>query len=248
MSQRFQGKVALITGAGAGIGRAIAIRLADEGATVVGLDRESGALEETAGLLASTMTRVVADVSDPAACTAAVAEAAATHGRLDVLGNVAGIARAEHMQDVTVEQYRQIMSVNVDACFFLSQAAIPHLVRSRGNLVTISSTAGLMGQAYTVTYCMSKAAVIQMTKAMAMEFLKTGVRINAIAPGGINTPLVQNFQVPDDVDGELMNRYAAVRGVGEPEDVASLFAYLASEEARTIHGAVVSVDHGMTAG
>lgn len=248
MKPRFAGKVALITGAGAGIGRAVTVQLAREGASVLAVDIDEQRLKETESLADGTVTSHVADVSDATACAAAVQACVGAYSRLDILGNVAGISRAEHFTDVTVEQYRRMMGVNLDACFFLSQAAMPYLLKSDGNIVTISSVAGIIGQAYTASYSISKAAVIQMTKALAMEYLKTGVRINAITPGGINTPLIQNFHVPENIDFDLMKRYAPVRGVGEAEDVASLFAYLASDEARTIHGAIVSVDNGMSAG
>jgi len=245
---RFEGKVALITGAGSGIGRATTLRLASEGATVFAVDIDEGRLKETEDLATGTVTYHVADVTKPEACAIAVETCVAEHGRLDVLGNVAGIARAEHVTDVTVEQYRRMMGVNVDAYFFLAQAAIPHLLETSGNIVNIASNAGLMGQAYTVVYCMSKGAVVQLTKALAMEYVKTPLRVNAIAPGGTNTTLVQTFQVPADVDFELMARYTGFRAMGDAEDIASMFAYLASDEAKSVHGAIMSVDNGITAG
>ncbi|RHW23660.1 SDR family oxidoreductase [Nocardioides immobilis] len=248
MTNDFEGKVALITGAGAGIGRAVVLRLAEARATIVGVDRDAVALAETAGMIGGRMTQSIVDLTDPVACASVVADAVEAHGRLDILGNIAGMACAELLADVTIDQYRRMMAVNADAPFFLTQAAMPHLVRSNGSVISLASTAGVIGQAFTSTYCMSKAAVIQMTKALAMEFLKTGVRINAIAPGGINTPLIQNFTVPDGVDMDLMGRYAGVRGVGEPEDVAALFAFLVSDEGKGFHGAVLNLDHGVTAG
>jgi meso-butanediol dehydrogenase / (S,S)-butanediol dehydrogenase / diacetyl reductase len=245
---RFAGKVALITGAGSGIGRAVTLRLTAEGGTVFAVDIDEGRAKETAELASSAPTVHAADVSSPEACRAAVDACVAAHGRLDVLGNIAGIARAEHVTDVTVEQYRQLMGVNVDACFFLAQAAIPHLLETSGNIVNIASNAGLMGQAYTVAYCMSKGAIVQMTKALAMEFVKTPLRVNAIAPGGTSTTLTSTFQIPPDVDFELMGRYTGFRPMAEADDIASLFSYVASDEARAIHGAILSADNGITAG
>ena len=116
------------------------------------------------------------------------------------------------------------MGVNVDAYFFLAQAAVPHLLESSGNIVNIASNAGLMGQAYTVAYCMSKGAVVLFTKALAMEYAKAPIRVNAIAPGGTDTALSQNFQFPDGVDFELMGRYTGFRPMGSPDDIAALFA------------------------
>lgn len=247
---RFEGKAALVTGAGSGIGRAVTLRLASEGAAVLAVDIDDERLKETAASAPAegAVTPHTADVTDPEACRSAVGACLAAHGRLDVLGNVAGIARAEHVTDVTVDQYRRMMGVNVDACFFLAQAAIPHLLEAGGNIVNIASNAGLMGQAYTVVYCMTKGAVIQLTRALAMEYAKTPLRVNAVAPGGTNTTLTRTFQVPDDVDYELMGRYTGFRGMADPEDIASVFAFVASDEARAIHGAILSADNGLTTG
>jgi meso-butanediol dehydrogenase / (S,S)-butanediol dehydrogenase / diacetyl reductase len=248
---RFAGQVALVTGAASGIGRAVAVRLGSEGASVLAVDVDADGLgkvvaqvEEVGGKAEA----LVADLSSRDACVGAVARAVEVFGRLDVLGNVAGIARAEHVTDVTEEQYRKMMAVNTDACFFLSQAAIPHLLETQGNIVNIASNAGLMGQAYTVVYCMSKGAVVQLTKALAMEYVKAGIRVNAIAPAGTNTKLVETFQVPADVDFELMGRYTGYRGMADPDEIATVFAFLASAEAKGFHGAVVSCDRGVTAG
>ena len=154
----------------------------------------------------------------------------------------------EHTTAVSVEQYRRVMAINLDAPFFVAQAAIPHLLASGGNLVSIASNAALMGQAYTTVYCMSKGAVVQLTRSLAMEYVKTSVRVNAIAPGTTNTPLVQTVQMPSDLDPELMAPYIGFRPPAEPEEVAALFAWVASDEARSVHGAVLSIDNGVTAG
>jgi meso-butanediol dehydrogenase / (S,S)-butanediol dehydrogenase / diacetyl reductase len=248
---RFEGKVALVTGAASGIGRAVTVRLASEGAAVFATDLNGAGLEETARLAGEAGGGAVtvhrADITAPGAARDLVAACVAAHGRLDVLGNVAGIARGEHVLDVQPEQYRLMMAVNVDACFFLAQAAIPHLLESSGNIVNMASNAGLMGQAYTVAYCMSKGAVIQMTKALAMEFAKTSMRVNAIAPGGVDTPLAHGYQAPSNVDFDLMRPYVGHRGMATADEIAAMFAFVASGDGRSIHGAVISVDNGITA-
>ena len=248
---RFEGKVALITGAGSGIGRAVTLRLASEGADILAHDLNADALAETAKLVAdagATITTRAGDISSRDECIASVAATVEQFGGLDVLGNIAGIARAEHFPDVEERAYRQMMGVNVDACFFLAQAAIPHLLEREGNIVNIASNAGLMGQAYTVAYCMSKGAIVQLTRALAMEYAKAPLRVNAIAPGGVDTALSRNFQIPEDLDFELMGRYTGFRSMGSADDIAAMFALVASDEGRSIHGAILSVDRGITAG
>ena len=248
---RFDGKVALVTGAGSGIGRAVALRLAAEGADVLAHDLNADALTETAKLVAdagNTLATRTGDISSRDECRATVAATVEQFGGLDVLGNIAGIARAEHFPDVDERAYRQMMGVNVDACFFLAQAAIPHLLERDGNIVNIASNAGLMGQAYTVAYCMTKGAIVQLTRALAMEYAKAPLRVNAIAPGGVDTSLSRNFQIPDGIDFELMGRYTGFRSMGSGDDIAAMFALVASDEGRSIHGAILSVDRGITAG
>lgn len=248
---RFDGKVVFVTGAASGMGRAIALRLASEGAQVFGHDLNVAGLSETEQMAKDAGGEMLVrdgDVSKRDECVEAVADCVAAYGRLDVVGNVAGIGRAEHVLDVTEDRYRQMMGVNLDGPFFVAQAVIPHLLETGGNLINIASNAGLMGQAYTVVYCMTKGAVVQMTRSLAMEFVKSNIRINAIAPAGINTGMTAAFEIPADIDFELMAPYTGYRGMGEAEDIANLFAFLASDEASNIHGSIISSDRGVTAG
>ena len=246
-----EGRTYIVTGAASGIGRAVAVRLASEGSSVLAHDLNGAGLDETAKLVADaggTVETRTGDISDPEECRGAVAACVSAYGRLDVLGNVAGIARGEHVTDVTVAGYRQMMGVNVDGPFFLAQAAIPHLLQTSGTIVNIASNAGLMGQAYTVVYCMTKGAVVQLTRALAMELMKTPIRVNAIAPAGTNTNLVATYAMPAEVDWDLMGRYTGMRGMNSADEVASVFAFLASDEASSIHGAIISADRGVTTG
>jgi meso-butanediol dehydrogenase / (S,S)-butanediol dehydrogenase / diacetyl reductase len=247
MTSRFETKIALITGAGSGMGRAITLRLAQEGAAVFAVDIDQGRLSETGRLAEGAVSLHQADLSAPAACFAAIEACVGEFGQLDVLGNVAGIYLAGHVTDMSLENYRRIMAVNLDAYFFLAQAAIPHLLESGGNIVNIASNAALQGVPYSVAYCMTKGGVLQLTRSLAVEYLKRPLRVNAIAPAGTNTNIAASTQFPADVDIDLVTRMAGLRGMAEPEEIAALFAFLASDEARSITGAVYTVDNGLTA-
>jgi NAD(P)-dependent dehydrogenase (short-subunit alcohol dehydrogenase family) len=244
--ERFTGKVALITGAGSGIGRAVAIRLAQEGAAIHAVDIDRTAVEETAELLGGNVEIQVTDISEPDACAAAVAACVGRFGRMDVLGNVAGIYRAAHTPAMSREDYRRVIGVNLDGPFFLCQEAIPTLLKTGGNIVNVASNSGLQGVPYSAAYSASKGGVIQLTRSLAVEFIKSALRVNAIAPAGTNTNLAATASFPSDMDPDLVRRIAGLRGMTEPEEVAGLFAYLASDEARSVTGAVYTIDNGIT--
>ena len=245
--QRFEGRVALVTGAGSGIGQAVAARLVAEGGRVLGVDIDGDRLSATQALIGDGITTLVADLGDPEASAAAVETCVAEFGGLDVLGNVAGIFRAHHAVDVTVAEYRRIMAINVDAYFFLTQAAIPHLLERNGNIVNVASNSALQGIPYAAPYAISKGGVLQLTRALAVEFLKRPLRVNAIAPAGTNTNIATEASFPADMDPDLVGRMAGLRGLAEPEEVAGVFAFLASDEARSVTGAVYTIDNGLTA-
>ncbi len=243
------GKAALVTGAASGLGRATAVKLAEAGAELCIVDINDDELAETAGLLGSAQVlRHVADLSDPAACREAVAQAVARFGRLDALCNIAGIFRFANSQDMAEADYLRTIAINLNAPFFLSQAAIPHLLETGGAIVNCASSAAFVGEAYAAAYCASKAGLVQMTKAMAMEYARKPIRINAIAPGGMMTNISNGMQMPEGVEYDLIQRYSGLRGLVEVDDVADLITMLASPAGRSYHGACVSIDAGITAG
>jgi meso-butanediol dehydrogenase / (S,S)-butanediol dehydrogenase / diacetyl reductase len=251
---RFTGRTALVTGAASGIGRAVVLRLAGEGASVLALDINEEGLaatvdqaKESAGTADKVRARVT-DVSKRSECFAAVDAAIEAFGHLDVVGNVAGILRTNHTADVTEAEYRTMFAVNADAYFFTCQAAIPHLLQTGGNIVNVASNAGLMGGAYQAVYCMTKGAVVQLTRALAIEFIKTKIRVNAIAPGGTITNLTNTVTFPADADWELIMRANVPRPFADPEHIAAMFAFVASDEGANVHGAILSSDAGLTAG
>ena len=226
-TRRFEGKVALVTGAASGMGRATAIRLASEGASVFGLDVDAQGLAETEANVKEAggeITVSVADVTSRDQCFDAVKAAVESYGRLDVVANVAGIVRFAHSQEMSADEWNLVLAVNLSGPFYVSQAALPHLLETGGNIVNVASNAGLMGQAYTTAYCASKHGLIGMSKSLAMEFMKHDVRINVVAPAGTDTPMNVGVSFPEGVNPKLIKPYMGMRGMGEAGDVASLIA------------------------
>ena len=248
---RFDSKVALVTGAASGIGRATALLLAQRGASVVGFDIDASALADAVDEVQAdggTMTAVVGDVSSRDDCHAAVAEAVDEYGQLDLLANIAGVASSQHLTDLGQDDWDHLVGVNLSGVVWCAQAAIPHLLETSGSMVNVASSAAMIGQAYTVAYSATKGGVVALTRSLAMEYARTGIRINAISPGAVNTSLTRDYQIPDEADMKLVQRYIGFRGMAGPSEIAEVIAFLSSDGASRIHGTVIPVDGGLATG
>jgi NAD(P)-dependent dehydrogenase (short-subunit alcohol dehydrogenase family) len=245
------GKFALVTGAASGLGRGTALALARAGADICVVDVNAAGLEETAAAIRAIGRNAVLHATDlcaPENCTAAVAAAIDAFGQLDALCNVAGLIMFSNTPEMQLADWNKTIALNLSAPFHLSQAAIPHLLARAGAIVNVASTAAFIGEAYAAAYCASKAGLVQLTKAMAMEYQKKPIRINAIAPGGMMTNIGNNLKMPEGVDYELIKRFSGMRGLVEVDDVAEMIAYLASDAAQGFHGSCIVMDRGITAG
>ena len=248
---RFDGKVVTVTGAASGIGKATALRFGADGANVACLDLNHAGAEATATTIrdaAGTAHAFRIDVSDAEDVYTVVEWVLRELGRPDVLCNIAGIGHFARSEEQPVADFARIIAVNLTGVFAMSHACLPHLLETRGNIVNMSSSAGVFGQPYSAAYSASKGGVSLMTRAMAVEFSRRGVRVNAVAPAGIDTPITQSFVFPEGVDVmEFAKIFPPTGEMAQPDEVANLVTFLASDEARYISGAVVPVDMGVTA-
>jgi meso-butanediol dehydrogenase/(S,S)-butanediol dehydrogenase/diacetyl reductase len=257
--KRLKGKRVFITGAGSGIGRATALRFAAEGAHLAIADLRGAkevASEITKTIAPKSGATVVAydlDVTDASSVQKVVDKAAKSLGGLDIVCNIAGIGHFANSHEESPEWFDRIVSVNLNGTFYVSRYALPHLLKTHavtgidGVIVNTASTSGLMGAPWSAAYCASKGGVVNLTRALAYEYRGKGVRVNAIAPGGTNTNIVNSFMsLPPEADYKLMGKIMTPMDQAEPDEMANLFAFIASDEGRYMTGSIVVLDGGIT--
>jgi NAD(P)-dependent dehydrogenase (short-subunit alcohol dehydrogenase family) len=256
---RLKGKVAIITGAGTGVGRACMTLFAAEGAKVLGVSRTQANLDKT---LAQVKTGggegkvVAADLAKPESADKVVAEALGAYNRIDILVNCAGVGYSwmekspgsmETVVNTTPEKWHEVMAINLDSLFYMSRSVIPHMQKQKsGSIVNVTSISGLLGLPVAHTYTAAKGAAINLTRSLAITYCKDGIRTNCIAPGFIQTPMVQSvlhvFNDPDTAD-----RLCPMKRPGTAEEMAYGCLYFASEESTYCQGSVLVIDGGTLA-
>jgi NAD(P)-dependent dehydrogenase (short-subunit alcohol dehydrogenase family) len=255
--QRLRDKVALVTGAGSGIGRAVALRFAAEGALVAALDQSEAWLAETVAEIRAAggeALGLACDVTKGARVRDAVARGAAHFGRIDALFSGVGASGRRQgdgpVHECSEEGWAWTLEVNLTSMFLVCKHAMPHLLATRGAVVTLASVLGMIGgdeDFATHAYAASKAGVIGMSRAMAAYYAPQGVRVNVVAPGLIATPMSQRAQQSEHIQARLRQLQPLTGAMGAPEDVAAAAAYLISDDARFLTGIVLPVDGGWTA-
>lgn len=252
-NQRFTDRAAYITGAASGVGRATAHQLAAEGARVLAVDLNEGGLEETVDSIrkaGGTAEAATCNVAESASVRASVERAISAFGRLDVVVNAAGAGRSLRFEEIDDDEWLRVINVNLNGAFHTMKATIPHLLtQPGGNIVNVASIAAMRGQAYNAHYCASKAGLLNLTRAIAVEFASRGLRANCICPGGIKTPFIRNFIPRDDFEKNIVAYYSPPipHQLCEAADVAKLICFVASDDAKYMNGTALVSDGGTLA-
>jgi len=251
---RVKGKVAIVTGAASGIGEASALRLSEEGAIVICADIDGIEAEATAELIrqsGGSSKSATIDISNDKQCELLVAGVVTEFGSVDILVNNAGVNLPGVFHEVSNETIDRTLDVNVKGAMYLSRASIPHMLRAgNGSIINMSSVNGLVSEPFLTIYSASKGAVVMLTKGIALDYAKSGIRCNAICPGWVDTPI--NYAHADLLGGldhvySNIGVFQPIGRPGTPREIAHLVLFLASDEASFITGAIISADGGMTA-
>lgn len=242
-------KVAVITGASSGIGRATAIQMAKDNIHVVLTSREKAALEETASQISNTdlYTIIPADLSDERMIQKVMDMTIQKYGRIDILVNAAGIIGSGTIETTQRDAWDQMMNINLRSPFLLTQLAVPHLEKTKGAIVNVSSVTGTRAFPGVLSYCVSKAGMDQMTRCIALELAPKGIRVNAVNPGVVRTNLHRRGGMDEEKYEAFVEHSKSTHPlgrIGEPEEVAELICFLASEKSGWITGTTISIDGG----
>ena len=242
--------VVLVTGASSGIGAAISIAFVEAGWSVMAAGRNERRLEEVADI-SDNISTWAGDLEESGDCEELVAESIDEFGQINCLVNAAGVLIPGNAEELSDDDWRDTLNINLDVPFFLSRAALPELIKSEGNIVNIASVWGLEGGQRALAYCASKGGLIQLTRAMALDHAGDGLRVNAICPGGVDTPMLAGRaeDLDKDVDDflEELADHSPNGRIASPEEIAALVLFLASDAARHITGTAIPIDGGLTA-
>ena len=241
--KRFKDKVVLVTGAGSGIGRSTALRMDAEGAILIIIDINEDELIKTKSMLKNKeSTAKVLDIS----IIADVKKFFKELNKLDALINVAGILRFDNSHEVQIDDWEKILNVNLTGTFFMCSYALPLLLKSKGAIVNVSSSAAIGSHAWTAAYSASKGGISAFSKTLAVEYGMEGLNVNCVCPASIETPMSTNPNMPKDIDTRLLKKIMPIDGVNRsPDEIASTIAFLASEDAIHINGIDLRVDGGL---
>jgi NAD(P)-dependent dehydrogenase (short-subunit alcohol dehydrogenase family) len=254
MSGRVDDRIAIVTGAGSGIGQASAIRLAEEGATVICADINTSAANETASQIRDLNFKAVGyeiDIADSKACDSIVSHCIAKFGSVDILVNNAGVNLPGVFHEVSNETIDRTLNVNIKGAMYLTRATLPHMLKnSRGSIVNMSSVNGLVSEPYLSVYSASKGALVMFTRGIALDYAKTGIRCNAICPGWVDTPINHaHAKMLGGLDHvyKTIDSFQPIGRPGTSREIANVVLFLASDESSFMTGSIVSADGGMTA-
>jgi len=254
MSDRVKDRIAIVTGAGSGIGEASAIRLAEEGAKVICADINLESATKTAQQISDAgfiAEGYAIDIADSQACSTLVDHAVTKFGAIDILVNNAGVNLPEVFHEVTNETIDRTLNVNIKGAMYLTRAALPHMLKSsRGSIVNMSSVNGLVSEPYLSVYSASKGAIVMFTRGIALDYAKTGIRCNAICPGWVDTPINHaHAKMLGGLDHvyKTIDSFQPIGRPGTSREIANVVLFLASDESSFMTGSIVSADGGMTA-